>query len=201
MEIKNIIFDLGGVLIDWNPKYLFRKIFDSEAEIDWFLGNICTYDWNLHQDAGRTWAEATQELIVQFPKYESQILAYASRWEEMLGGEISETVNILRELKQYKKHHLFALTNWSAETFPIAQRKFGFLGWFEGTVVSGVEKTGKPFPEIYHILLDRFGLNPAQSVFIDDSLPNVEMAEKLGIKGIHFQSPAQLRQDLSTLLH
>lgn len=200
MPIETIIFDLGGVLIDWNPKYLFRKIFDSEEEIDFFLNNICTYDWNLKQDAGRTWKEATTELIARHPSYATQINAYANRWDEMLGNAYQEMVNLLRQVVDDDRYQVYALTNWSSETFPIAQNRFEFLSWFDGTVVSGVEKTRKPDEEIYHILMKRFGFDPSKSVFIDDSLANIETAQKLGIHGIHFQNPQQATAELLQLL-
>ncbi|MGB0524904.1 MAG: HAD family hydrolase [Flammeovirgaceae bacterium] len=198
--INTIIFDLGGVLIDWNPKYLFRKMFDSEEEVDYFLNHICTYEWNLKQDAGRTWEAATQELIAIHPNYANEIKAYAERWEEMLGESFEETVTLLQELKQNANFKIYALTNWSSETFPIAQRRFEFLSWFEGIVVSGVEKTRKPAEAIYHILLERYQINAEQAVFIDDSFANIETAQKLGIHGIHCQDPAQVRSQLDQLL-
>lgn len=199
-QIDTIIFDLGGVLIDWNPKYLFRKLFDSEEEVDYFLHHICTYDWNLKQDAGRTWAVATQELIAQHPNYKNEIKAYAERWEEMLGDAIAEMVELFRQLKAKGNYNIYALTNWSSETFPIAQKRFDFLSWFDGIVVSGEEKIRKPDEELYQILFHRFQFQPKQAVFIDDSLPNIETAQKLGLAGVHFQNPAQAKADLMAIL-
>jgi len=199
-SINTILFDLGGVLIDWNPRYVYRNIFKTEEEIDWFFENICTNDWNEEQDAGKLLNQATEELVAKHPDWENQIRAYYGRWEEMLGGVIQETVDILQELKQNKDLKFYALTNWSAETFPIALERFEFLKWFDGIVVSGIEKTRKPFPEFYHRLIDRFGINPSQSVFIDDNLRNVEGAETLGVKGIHFKNPQQLKHELNQLI-
>ena len=198
--INTVIFDLGGVLIDWNPRYVYRNIFQTEEEIDWFFENICTSDWNEEQDAGKLLEQATEELVVKHPDWENQIRAYYGRWEEMLGGVIQETVDILQELKKNKDLKFYALTNWSAETFPIALERFEFLQWFDGIVVSGVEKTRKPFPEFYHRLIDRYGIIPSQSVFIDDNLRNVEGAETLGVKGIHFKNPEQLKNELNQLI-
>jgi 2-haloacid dehalogenase len=198
-EITAIIFDLGGVLIDWNPRYVYRKIFDSEEQIDWFFENICTHEWNEHQDAGRSLQEATEELITKLPEYESEVRAYYDRWEEMLGGPVSETVDILHSLKNAGKYKLYALTNWSAETFPVALKRYDFLKWFDGIVMSGEEKTRKPFPEIYTTLLKRFNVKPSEVIFIDDSLRNVKGAEDVGIHGIHFQSPKQLLHELKQL--
>jgi len=194
-----IIFDLGGVLIDWNPRYLYRKIFKSEEEISWFLQNICTPQWNEQQDAGRSFAEATSELIRKHPDFELAIRAWYDRWQETVGGPIHDTVEILRSLRDKKQHRLYALTNWSAETFPWAKDNYDFLHWFEGIVVSGEEKTMKPRPEFYQILLDRYQVNPASAIFIDDNLANVEVARAMGIEGIHFTQPVQLRRELKAM--
>jgi len=195
-DITTIIFDLGGVLIDWNPRYVYRQIFDAEEKIDWFFQHICTSEWNEKQDAGRSLREATEELVTKHPEHEMEIRSYYDRWEEMLGGPIAETVEILRTLVETKKYKIYALTNWSAETFPVALQRYDFLGWFDGIVMSGEEKTRKPFPEIYKLLLDRFAVDSSRAVFIDDSLRNIEGAEAIGIAGIHYQSPQQLREDL-----
>jgi 2-haloacid dehalogenase len=195
-NITTIIFDLGGVLIDWNPRYVYRQIFDSEEKIDWFFENICTHEWNEHQDAGRSLQEATEELVAKFPEHENEIRAYYGRWEEMLGGPIHETVEILQSLKATNKYKIYALTNWSAETFPVALQRYEFLNWFDGIVMSGEEKTRKPFVEIYKRLLDRFKVDPSEVIFIDDSLRNVMGAEAAGIEGIHFHSPQQLKEEL-----
>ncbi|MEO6916390.1 MAG: HAD family phosphatase [Chitinophagaceae bacterium] len=198
-----IIFDLGNVLIDWNPRYVYRTIFDSEEKIDWFFENITTQDWNEQQDEGRSLADGTQELVKKHPQHETEIKAYYGRWTEMLGGAIHDTVEIFRELKQNNNLRLYGLTNWSAELFPVALERYDFLQWFEGIVMSGEERTRKPFPEIYQTLLSRFNINPQEAIFIDDSLRNIKGAEAVGIEGIHFTSPAQLRAALITrgLLH
>jgi 2-haloacid dehalogenase len=196
--ITTIIFDLGGVLIDWNPDYLYRKIFKDETEMRNFLSKVCTPDWNEEQDAGRTLHEATETLVREYPSHEEQIRAFYNRWEEMLGGAIDGTVEIFKELKNSNKYKIYALTNWSAETFPIAVQRFDFLNWFDGIVVSGTEKMRKPFPQFYHILLDRYNLNPREAVFIDDNLRNVHAATNVGIEAIHFLSPELLRSELKT---
>ncbi len=194
--INTIIFDLGGVLIDWNPNYVFDQIFDSEERKQYFFENICTSDWNEQQDAGRSLQEGTEILVAQHPEWEHEIRAYYGRWREMLGGPIHDTVDILKQIKEADSHRLYALTNWSAETFPIAQELYDFLSWFEGIVVSGVEKTRKPFAGFYQILLDRYRVDPAKAIFIDDNFRNVKAASSLGIHGIHFQSPTQLKKEL-----
>lgn len=191
-----IIFDLGGVLIDWNPDYVYSKVFEDEEQKKHFFDNICTSEWNEEQDAGRSLQEATDMLVAKHPEWKEQIEAYYGRWEEMLGGPIHETVDIFRELKENSGLPLYALTNWSAELFPIALQKYDFLHWFDGRVVSGEEKMRKPFPEFYQLTLDRFGLQPQTTLFIDDNLRNVLAAREMGIDSIHFQSPAQLRAEL-----
>lgn len=199
MNIKAIIFDLGGVLIDWNPDYVFNKVFDDPEKKAHFYANICTSDWNEEQDGGRTIKEATELLVAQHPEWKEHIEAYYGRWEEMLGGPIEETVAIFKELKETRRYKFYALTNWSAELFPIALQRYDFLHWFDGRVVSGEEKMRKPFPEFYQVLLKRYNLQPNEALFIDDNLRNVKAAEELGIKSIRFSSAAQLHADLKKL--
>ncbi len=199
-RIDNVIFDLGGVLVDWDPKYLYSKVFNNdEKRINSFLTEVCTPEWNVEQDAGRSLAEATQLLVEKFPEQEDYIRLFYDRWEEMIRGEVRGTVTLLEELKKTDSHNLYALTNWSAETFPVALERFDFLGFFQGIVVSGEEKTRKPFRRIYEILFDRYEVDPRSSIFIDDSLPNVETAIELGMTGIHFRHPEQLAADLRAL--
>jgi 2-haloacid dehalogenase len=198
-SINTIIFDLGGVLIDWNPRYLYRKIFKTEEEIEWFLNNVTTSDWNENQDAGYSLHKATEELIAKHPDWEPEIKAYYGRWLEMLGDQIHETVEILQKLKQSNKYKLYALTNWSAETFPYALERFEFFKLFDGVVVSGEEKMRKPSAAFYKIILNRYRLDPASTVFIDDSLRNVMGAEAVGIAGIHFHNPQQVKEELERL--
>jgi 2-haloacid dehalogenase len=197
--IDTVIFDLGGVLIDWNPRYVYRKIFRTEEEVEWFLENVTTPEWNENQDAGYPLHKATEELVAKHPEWEPQIKAYYSRWLEMLGDSIHETVEILQGLKKTGKYKLYALTNWSAETFPHALERFEFFKLFDGVLVSGEEKMRKPFPEFYQRLLSKFNIEQSRALFIDDSLRNVNAAERVGIKSIAFQSPAKLKTDLRAL--
>jgi 2-haloacid dehalogenase len=199
MEINTVIFDLGGVLIDWNPRYVYRTIFKTEEEIDWFFENVATHDWNENQDAGYPIAKATEELVARHPEWEHQIRAYYGRWEEMLGGPIHETVQIFKELKQIPGLKTYALTNWSAETFHIALERYDFLHWFDGRLVSGEEKTRKPFPEFYQKLVDKFSIDPVKALFIDDNLRNLKGAEPFGIRGIHYDNPVRLRIELKRI--
>lgn len=194
-----VIFDLGGVLIDWSPDYVYKTIFDDEKKMHTFYKEVCTPDWNEMQDGGRSLEEATEELVARFPHEEQNIRAYYGRWEEMMRGPIEETVNILREIRDSRKFKLYALTNWSAETFPVALKRFDFLQWFDGRLVSGEERIRKPFIEIYQLLIDRFNINPHTAVYIDDNVRNLSVPEQLGIHPIHFKSPGQLRQDLNRL--
>jgi 2-haloacid dehalogenase len=198
-SINTIVFDLGGVLIDWNPEYLYSRIFPNEEERRWFLSTICTLDWNEAQDAGRSLKEGTEWLVKKFPEHEASIRAYYGRWKEMLGGPIHETVEIFRQLKFHTHLKLYALTNWSAETFPVALELYDFLHWFDGRLVSGEEKTRKPFPEIYKLLIDRFGIDPKKAIYVDDNIRNVLPARELGFIGIHFRTPQLFKEELKGL--
>lgn len=195
--INTIIFDLGGVLIDWNPKYVFdENYFDSLEKRDYFFENICTSDWNEEQDAGRSIVEATQELIKEFPDWEQAIRDFYGRWTEMLKGPIVEIVDIFRQLKDSGKYKFYALTNWQADLFHIPLVRYDFLHWFDGRVVSGEEKTRKPFPEFYQRLLDRYNVDPSNALFIDDNIRNIKAAEGMGINSIHFISSKKLKEEL-----
>ena len=194
-----IAFDLGGVLIDWDPRYLYRKLFSGDdAAMERFLVEICSPAWNVQQDAGRPLAVATEELVLRYPRQEELIKAFYARWEEMLGGAIEASVEILREVKNLG-FPVVALSNWSMETFPLARKHYNFLTWFDDMVISGEEKVAKPDPEIYRILLRRTAREAKDCIFIDDSLMNIDAAESLGFVTIHYQSPDQLREKLSLL--
>lgn len=195
-QVQTIIFDLGGVLIDWSPVSLYTQIFSNKDEAEWFIDNICDLEWNEEQDGGRTIAEATQIQIEKFPHWEDEIRMYYDRWEEMLLGPIEGTVDILRSLHSTGTLPLYALTNWSAETFPTALRRFDFLQVFKGILVSGEENLKKPDPAIYKMILDRYDIDPKTTLFIDDNGRNVKAAIETGIPSIHFTSPEQLRAEL-----
>lgn len=196
-KIKTIIFDLGGVLIDWSPEYVYLKEFRGDrAQMDWFLNHVCAWDWNVNQDAGYPIAKATEERIAMFPEYESLIRMYYGRWEEMLGFTHNGTLAILKELVDNPEYRVLALTNWSGETWPKAIAKFPWLQWFEGILVSGDEGMRKPFANIYELMLSRYSIQAEEAIFIDDSLKNIEGCEKLGIKGIHFKDSGTLAAQL-----
>ncbi|MBV7537678.1 HAD family phosphatase [Duganella sp. sic0402] len=197
--IDTVVFDLGNVLVHWNPRHLFRKIFgEDEPAMEHFLSEVCNAEWNEQQDCGRSWEDGIAAAIAQHPAHEPYIRAYFDRWEEMIPGAIDETVDILAQLRALNVR-LLALTNWSHETFPIAQRRFPFLTWFEDIVVSGHERLVKPDPAIFQLLIDRYKLRPESTVFIDDSIRNVEASISEGLHGIHFRSASELRAQLRDL--
>jgi 2-haloacid dehalogenase len=190
------VFDLGGVLLDWNPRYLYRKLFNGdEAAMEHFLATVCTTEWNECQDAGRTFAEGTRTLLPHHADKVELIEAFGKRFGEMVAGEVDGAVEVLAEVKQ-RGVPLYAITNWSAETFPPQRQRFPFLAWFDGIVVSGLEGVIKPDPRIFRILCDRYRVAPESAVFIDDVAANAAAASALGIHGIHFRSSEQLRREL-----
>ncbi len=191
-QLKNIVFDFGGVLIDWNPVYLYRDVFEAEEEMNYFLEHICRYDWNILQDAGRPLAEATRLLQEKHPRYRDQIALYYGRWEEMLGGTIEENTRLIKPLKQ--KYSVYGLTNWSAETIPLAMKRYDFFADLDGMVVSGEEEIVKPDPALYRILLERYGLKAEESLFIDDNAANIETARQLGFQVVHLTGDLNLEQ-------
>ena len=189
--IKNIIFDLGGVLIDWDPKYVYLDVFEgNEKKMNWFFKTICTEEWNLKQDAGYPLEKATNDLIKLYPNYKSYIEMYYGRWEEMLGGKINKSVWILNKL--IPQFEVFALTNWSAETFPVALKKFHFLRSFKDIIVSGKEKLIKPDPKIFNLAIKRFKIKPNETIFIDDNINNIISAKNMNFITHHFKTPEKL---------
>lgn len=197
-RVRVVVFDLGGVLIDWNPRHLYRKLIHDEAAIEEFLANVCTGEWNASHDAGRPFADGIAERVALFPDKAELIRAFHDRHSEMLAGPIDGTVALLERMPQ-EDVPVFALTNWSAETFAIERPMFPFLERFRDIVVSGVEKVIKPDPAIYRIACARGGFAPHEAVFIDDSEKNVLGARAFGMAGIHFRSPRQLAGELAAL--
>jgi 2-haloacid dehalogenase len=194
-----VVFDLGGVLIDWNPRYLYRKRFaGDEAAMEHFLTHVCSPAWNIRQDAGRTFAEASEVLCRSHPQLREHIEAWLPGFDDMMSGAIQGTVDILAELRA-RGTPIYALTNWSAETFPCALKRFEFLGWFADIVVSGKLALIKPDRAIFQHLLTKHGLLPEQTIFIDDAPHNVAGAAAAGLHGLHFTSPEALRRDLVAL--
>lgn len=191
-QIKNIVFDFGGVLIDWNPTYLFSKVFDNEDEMQHFLENICHSEWNIMQDAGRPLAEATLQKQQKYPKYKDEIAMYYGRWDEMLGGTIDVNTKLVKPLKD--KYKVYGLTNWSAETLPIAIDRYDFFKHLDGIVVSGDEKLIKPDARIYEVLLNRYDIKADESLFIDDNAANIKAAQELGFHTIHYTDGVNLEE-------
>ncbi|WP_418383166.1 HAD family hydrolase [Alistipes finegoldii] len=197
--IKNIIFDFGGVLVDWNPRYFYRTFFWDESEMESFLATICTDEWNAEHDRGRSFADGIRLLQQKHPEYSEAIRLFRDGWEEMLKGDFPESVALLRRLKE-ERFGIYGLTNWSAETIGIAYRRFDFFKLFDGIVVSGEEKLIKPDKRIYRVLLDRYGLEAGECLFIDDNTANVEAARELGLHALLFDDIANVRSRLEALL-
>ncbi|MCW1962642.1 HAD family phosphatase [Chryseobacterium viscerum] len=196
MKIKNIIFDFGGVLMDWNPRYFFKDYFNDNEKMEYFLQNIAQDEWNVEQDRGRSLAEGTEIQVKKFPEWEKEIRAFYDNWTVMLKSEIPQNVEVLRKLKN-TDYHLFGLTNWSEETFPYALENYDFFQIFEGKiVVSGTEKLIKPDPEIWHVLLERYNIKADESVFIDDNPKNIEVAQSLGFITIQVFPDTDLAKEL-----
>ena len=198
MTIESILFDLGNVLIRWDPRNHYRDRFDSEAQMESFLTEVATGAWNHEMDLGKPFAQAIAERSMLFPEHASLLAEWQSEWERMLGGAVDESVELLGQLRD-AGYRLAALTNWSAETFPVARTRFPFLGWFEDIVISGVEGLAKPDPAMFALSLRRTGFVAERTVFIDDNLPNIVGAKAAGMHAIHFGSPGQCREELRAM--
>jgi 2-haloacid dehalogenase len=193
-----VVFDLGGVLLDWNPRHLYRTLFADEAEMEWFLTEVCSPAWHAPHDRGVSTAASCAELAAGHPELSELIWAWSRRSEEMIGGVDAGSVEVLRAVKETRLR-CYALTNMEEETYPLRLARFPFLGWFDGTVVSGQEGMAKPDPAIFRLLLDRFGLTPNSTLMIDDTKENLESAGKLGLQTMQFRSSRQVRADLETV--
>jgi 2-haloacid dehalogenase len=198
MKIETIIFDLGNVLVSWDPANLYRKIFTDSQEMDYFLANIGTMEWHTLQDGGRSPQEGTEDLVQQHPQHEEAIRAFYTRWNEMFNGPIEGSVQVLKELKE-KGYPVYALSNWNRELYDQTVDDFPFLDWFDGRIISSDEGMKKPDEAIFQLLFERFGIHPATAIFIDDNKANTETAERLGLRSILFTSPEALRHQLQTL--
>ena len=197
--IRNIIFDFGSVLVDWNPERLYGPYFNDDAKMRYFLTEICPHAWNAQADAGRSTAEITEERVAVHPEWEKEIRMYFGQWIKMMGEQIPGTQELVEELKG-RGYGLYGLTNWSAETFPLVKDNYPVFSLLDGIVVSGEEKIAKPDPGIFRILLQRYGLKPEECLFIDDNPGNVSTGESLGIRGLVFTSAAALRSRLAEVL-
>lgn len=198
--IRNIIFDFGAVLLDWSPEHLYKPYFNDDEKMRHFLAEVCPYSWNATVDAGKSTAEATAERVALFPEWKKEIRMYYGQWEKMMNGEIPGMREVVESLKK-KGYGIYGLSNWSAETFvPFVRDKYHVLKLLDGYVVSGFEKVKKPDPRLYRILLDRYGLKADECLFIDDSPDNIAAGEALGIRGIVFSSPVELKKRLAEVL-
>ena len=193
--MKNIVFDFGGVLVDWNPHHLYDKYFGSREKAEWFLNNICLYSWNLQMDGGKPFAEGVAELQAEYPEWSDAIAIYHIRWIEMMGGEIEGMADVVKRLKE-AGYGVYGLTNWSSETFPLVKEKYTIFQPFDGIVVSGEEHLLKPDAAIYRCLLERYDLKAQESLFIDDSADNVVGARNVGMEAVRFTSAAELERVL-----
>ena len=196
-HINTIIFDFGGVLIDWNPRYMYRDEFEESLEMEDFLSEVCTDEWNLQQDKGRSLAEGTRILQEKFPEHVVKIQLYYDQWEKMIKGDIPQNVNVLRKLKE--KYKLYGLTNWSTETFPIVFKRYSFFKLFDGIVISGEEKLIKPDKKIFERMLERYHLEAKNALFIDDNINNIQAAKDIGFLTIHVQEKTDLKRELNAL--
>ena len=195
-DIKAIIFDFGGVLLEWDPRHLYKRFFPGQPQaMDQFLAEINFYEWNAQQDRGRPFAEGIAALSAQFPQHAHLIQAYYDHWEDSVTGAITGTVDILQALKD-KGYPLYGLSNWSAETYPRARRKYPFFDLFDDIILSGDVKLNKPDPAIFKLLLSKIKYSAPECLLVDDSLPNIEVAKSLGFNTIHFISPSQLQSEL-----
>jgi 2-haloacid dehalogenase len=198
-NIKAIIFDYGNVLLEWNPRYVYHRYFPNDPDgMEEFLLEIDFMGWNAQQDKGRTFAEGVEALSKQFPHHAHLIQAYHDHWVDSIGEAYWETVDLIHQLKE-KGYPIYGLSNWSAETFPHAREKYNFFDLFDDMVISGAVGFVKPEPEIFQILLDKIGRPAKECLFIDDSLPNIQQANAMGFKTIHFVSPSQLKDKLVQL--
>ena len=197
--IKNIIFDFGGVLVDWNPHYLFDKYFNDINESNYFVENVCNSEWNAEMDGGKTFEQAVRERSEMFPKYAEALKLYQTNWMDTMGEEIPGMYDLIKSLKANGFPIIYGLTNWSAETFPTVQKTYRIFSLIDKIIVSGEVKQLKPNPEIFYTLLNKFDLKPEESLFIDDNLKNVEGAKAVGINAVLFRGVEKLREDLKNL--
>ena len=197
-EIEAVVFDLGGVLIDWDPRYVYRGLFADPAEMEEFLGSVCTLDWHLSHDLGADITESCEQLALRHPEHRDMIMVWAERGEEMVAGQFDDTVELLSELKA-SGMPCYALSNMEPDAFAVRRVRFPFMQWFDAHVISGLEGVAKPDRRIFEILLRRHGLRPQATVFIDDRARNVDAARELGLIALRFSSAAELRRDLQAL--
>jgi 2-haloacid dehalogenase len=194
-RIRTVVFDVGGVLIDWNPRYLYRKMIPEPAEMERFLADVCTPEWHAQHDLGVSYEDSIPQLIAVHPQWSVEIRAWDERFVEMYGGVFEGTVDLLRELHR-RRVPLVASTNWGAESWAMAKDRYEFLGWFDGAIVSGEVGMAKPDPAFYELLIDTFDLVPNQTLYVEDNHVNLQAAADRGFVPHRFESPADLQIDL-----
>ena len=199
--IKNVVFDFGGVLLDWNPRYFYKSIFNDDQKMEYFLQNIATSTWNAQMDKGRSFEECMKELAEQYPEYKDPIMLYRKGWETMLKGPIESGMIVLDAVMNAQKFKVYGLTNWSAETVPGTFNKYKFLQKFEGIVVSGEEQMIKPEKGIYLTLIERYNLVPEETFFMDDNIQNVETALSRGINVVQFTGTDKNLEQIAKILN
>jgi 2-haloacid dehalogenase len=197
-DIDAVVFDLGGVLIDWDPRYVYRPLFDDPADMEEFLGSVCTPDWHRDHDLGADITQSCEQLALRYPEHRDMIMVWAERGEQMAAGQFDDAVQVLGDVKATGVR-CYALSNMEPDAFRARRARFPFMNWFDAHVISGLEGVAKPDRRIFEILLHRHGLRPRACVFIDDQARNVDAARELGLRGLHFSSAARLRKDLSGL--
>ena len=197
-DIEAVVFDLGGVLLDWDPRYVYRQLFADPADMEEFLGSVCTPDWHRAHDLGADIPRSCEQLALRYPEHRDMIMVWAERGEEMVAGQFDDTVELLSELKA-SGIPCYALSNMEPGPFRMRRARFPFMEWFDGHVISGLEGVAKPDRRIFEILLSRHGLRPQATVFVDDQPRNVDAARDLGLVALHFSSASKLREDLQSL--
>jgi 2-haloacid dehalogenase len=197
-DIEAVVFDIGGVLLDWDPRHLYRKLFADSDEMAAFLGEVCTPRWHRAHDLGADTEQSCRELAAAHPGLAEEIMAWSHRSEEMIAGQIDDGVDVLAELKA-RGVRCLALSNMEADKFALRQSRYPFFRYFDGCMISGIERVAKPDRRIFEILLSRYDLQPAATVFIDDAGANVAVARDLGLVAIHYSAGSQLREDLRRL--
>ncbi|HXQ43460.1 MAG TPA: HAD family phosphatase [Acidimicrobiales bacterium] len=193
--IETVVFDIGGVLLDWNPRHLYRKVFDDEEAMELFLREVCTPEWHDRHDRGESTADSCARLAQVHPQYADEIWAWSTRSEEMVAGPLEDSVAILTDLTD-GGIPCYALSNMEAETFPVRFERYAFFALFDGILISGLEGVAKPDRAIFEILLERFGLDAGTTLFIDDNVANLHPASALGMSTVHFESSEALRRSL-----
>jgi len=194
-DIDAVVFDVGGVLVDWDPRYLYRTLIPDEQEMERFLAEVCSLEWHAQHDLGASYEDTIPALITDHPLWADEVRAWSDRFVEMYGGIFEGTVELLGQLRQ-RHVPLFASTNWGAESWELVKARYPFLRWFDGALVSGKVGIAKPDPAFFELLTETFGLVPEATLYIEDNLVNLEAAARQGFVTHLFVSPEALRAEL-----